>query len=279
MMPLYFPLLQPAGAMEIAAHRVVWTLAFCLILLAVLRQLGALRGILGSPRALGVLTAATVLNVANWTIYIYAVLTGQVLDAALGYFITPLVTVLLGVLVLHERLRPVQWVAVACGATSVVVLSAGLGGVPWIALSLALTFGLYGLAKNRVGRDVPALPGLAVETAAAAPLAATYLLWLGSTGTFTGHGVEHTLLLMSTGVAGALPLLLFGAAARRLPLSVVGMLQYLEPALLFVIGLLVFGEQMPFTRWVGFLLVWVALMMLAADGIHRARKTPRLRLT
>ncbi|MEV0951679.1 EamA family transporter RarD [Promicromonospora sp. NPDC050249] len=274
-MPLFFPLLQPAGALEIVAHRIVWSLLFCLIALAVLRQLGDFRTALRSPRILGTFAVAAALIVVNWGVYVYAVLSDRVLDAALGYFINPIVTVLLGVLVLRERLRPAQWIAIGFGAASVVVLSTGLGGLPWISLCLALSFGLYGLAKNRVGRTVAALPGLAVETAVATPFALAYLLWLGSSGTFVGHGAGHSLLLMSTGVITALPLLMFSAAARRLPLSVVGMLQYLAPALQFLVGLLVFGEHMPAARWAGFVLVWVALALLTVDGIRQARRTPR----
>jgi chloramphenicol-sensitive protein RarD len=274
-MPLFFPLLQPAGPLEIVAHRIVWSLLFCLIALAVLRQLGDFRTALRSPRILSTFAVAAALIVVNWGVYVYAVLSDRVLDAALGYFINPIVTVLLGVLVLRERLRPAQWVAIGFGAASVVVLSTGLGGLPWISLCLALSFGLYGLAKNRVGRTVQALPGLAVETAVATPFALAYLLWLGSSGTFTGHGAGHSLLLMSTGVITALPLLMFSAAARRLPLSVVGMLQYLAPALQFLVGLLVFGEHMPAARWAGFVLVWVALALLTVDGIRQARRTPR----
>jgi chloramphenicol-sensitive protein RarD len=274
-MPLFFPLLQPAGPLEIVAHRIVWSLLFCLIALVVLRQLGDFRTALRSPRILGTFAVAAALIVVNWGVYVYAVLSDRVLDAALGYFINPIVTVLLGVLVLRERLRPAQWIAIGFGAASVVVLSTGLGGLPWISLCLALSFGLYGLAKNRVGRTVQALPGLAVETAVATPFALAYLLWLGSSGTFTGHGAGHSLLLMSTGVITALPLLMFSAAARRLPLSVVGMLQYLAPALQFLVGLLVFGEHMPAARWAGFVLVWVALALLTVDGIRQARRTPR----
>lgn len=274
-MPLFFPLLEPAGAVEIVANRVVWSLAFCLIALTVLRQLGAFWAALRSPRILGTLAVAAVLIVINWIVYVYAVLTDHVLDAALGYFINPVITVLLGVLILRERLRPVQWVAIGCGVASVVVLSTGLGGLPWISLCLAVSFGLYGLVKNRVGRTVAALPGLAVETVVATPFAIAYLVWLGSAGTFTGNGVGHALLLMSSGVVTALPLLLFGAASRRLPLSVVGMLQYLTPALQFLVGLLVFGEHMPPARWAGFVLVWVALVLLTTDGIRQARRMPR----
>lgn len=274
-MPLFFPLLEPAGPLEIVAHRIVWSLLFCLIALAALRQLGDFRTALRSPRLLGTFAVAAVLIVVNWVVYVYAVLSDRVLDAALGYFINPIVTVLLGVLVLRERLRPVQWIAIGFGAASVVVLSTGLGGLPWISLCLALSFGLYGLVKNRVGRTVAALPGLAVETAVATPFAIAYLVWLGSAGTFLAHGTGHALLLMSAGIVTALPLLLFGAAARRLPLSVVGMLQYLAPAIQFLVGLLVFDEHMPPARWAGFVLVWVALVLLTVDGVRQARRVPR----
>ncbi|MFD7309968.1 EamA family transporter RarD [Promicromonospora sp. NPDC059942] len=275
-MPLFFPLLQPAGPLEIVAHRIVWSLLFCLIALAALRQLGDFRTALRSPRILGTFAVAAALIVVNWVVYVYAVLSDRVLDAALGYFINPIITVLLGVLVLRERLRPMQWIAIGFGAASVVVLSTGLGGLPWISLCLALSFGLYGLVKNRVGRTVAALPGLAVETTVATPFALAYLLWLGSSGTFTNEGTGHALLLMSAGIVTALPLLLFGAAARRLPLSVVGMLQYLAPVLQFLVGLLVFGEHMPPARWAGFALVWLALILLTVDGVRQARRAPRL---
>ncbi|MFI6428372.1 EamA family transporter RarD [Promicromonospora sp. NPDC050880] len=274
-MPLFFPLLEPAGAVEIVAHRIVWSLLFCLIVLTALRQLAEFWAALRTPRVLGTFTVAAALIVVNWGVYVYAVLSGRVLDAALGYFINPIVTVLLGVLVLRERLRPVQWLAIGFGVASVVVLSTGLGGLPWISLCLAFSFGLYGLVKNRVGRTVAALPGLAVETVVATPFALAYLVWLGDSGTFTGHGPGHSLLLVSTGVVTALPLLLFGAAARRLPLSVVGMLQYLAPVLQFLVGVLVFHEHMPPARWAGFFLVWVALVLLTVDGIRRSRRAPR----
>ncbi len=274
-MPLYFPLLEPAAPLEIIAHRVVWSLLFCLVLLAATRQLGGFATALRTPRTLGVLAVAAVLIVTNWTVYVYGVLSGHVLDAALGYFINPLVTVLLAVAVLRERLRPAQWAAVGIGAAAVVVISTGSGGLPWIALVLAASFGLYGLVKNRVGRTVEALPGLAVETAVLTPLALAYLVWLAATGvgTFGAEGAGHALLLASAGVVTALPLLLFSAAARRLPLSVVGLLQYLGPALQFLFGLLVFHEPMSPTRWAGFGLVWLALVVLSVDGLRAARAT------
>ncbi|WP_277208442.1 EamA family transporter RarD [Isoptericola croceus] len=274
-MPLYFPLLEPAGAVEIIAHRVVWSLVFCVALLAVTRTLTSFTAVFRRPRTLGVLTVAAVLIVANWVTYVYAVLSEHVLDAALGYYINPLVTVLLGVVALRERLRPAQWVAIGFGAAAVVVISTGVGGLPWISLALAFSFGAYSLTKNRVGRTVGALPSLAVETTVATPFALAYLAWLTATGasTFSQEGVAHALLLVSAGVVTGVPLLLFGAAARRLPLSVVGMLQYLTPTLQFLVGLLLFGEHMPPARWVGFGLVWVALVILTADGARAARAT------
>lgn len=276
-MPLFFPLLSPAGPLEIIAHRVVWSLLFCLVGLAATGGLRAYWTTLRTPRTLVPLAVAAVLIVANWTVYVFGVLSGHVLDAALGYFLNPVLTVLLGVVVLRERLRPAQWVAVGFGVAAVVVLTTGVGGLPWIALTLAVTFGVYGLVKNRVGRTVQALPGLAVETTVAAPFAVAYLVVLGSDGAFGAHGTGHALLMASSGIITALPLLLFSAAARRLPLSVVGMLQYLGPALQFGFGVLVFHEHMPPVRWVGFGLVWVALVVLTVDGLRAARSQPRVR--
>lgn len=275
-MPLFFSILEPAGPVEIIAHRIVWSLVFLLVLLAATRTLGSFAAVLRSPRRLGVIAVASALIVVNWVTYVYAVQSGHVLDAALGYFITPLLTALLGVVVLRERLRGAQWVALGLGGAAVVVISvgaSGTGGLPWIALVLAGAFGLYSLVKNRVGRDVAALPGLAAETAVATPLALGYLVWLGATGagTFTTAGVDHTLLLAASGVVTGLPLLLFSAAARRLPLTVVGMLQYLNPALQLLVGLLVFDEHMPPARWAGFALVWSALVLLTVDGTRQAR--------
>lgn len=276
-MPLFFPLLQPAGPFEIVAHRIVWSLLFCLLLVLAVRQLPAYRAAFCSRRTVGLLAIAAVLVATNWIVYVYGVLTGHVLDAALGYFINPLVTVLLAVLVLKERLRPAQWVALGIGASAVIVLTIGVGRLPWIALSVAVSFGLYGLVKNRVGRDVEALPGLAVETTLLAPLALGYLVFLGVTGagTFTTEGTGHALLLAASGIVTALPLLLFSAAARRLPLSLVGMLQYLAPVLQFLVGLLVFHEAMPPARWAGFSLVWLALIVLSVDAL-RAMRSSRL---
>nr|WP_127132399.1 EamA family transporter RarD [Georgenia sp. SYP-B2076] len=275
--PLYFRLLEPAGAVEIVAHRAAWSLGFCLLALLLTRQMRPYARALRRPRTLATLALAGVLVAANWLIYVYGVNSGHTVDAALGYFINPLVTVLLAVAVLGERLRPLQWVATAVGGLAVVVIVVGYGELPWIALSLAVTFGLYGLVKNRVGRTVAALPGLAVETTVLFPVAVAYLLWLAQSGasTFGAAGperVSHMVLLAVSGPLTAVPLLLFGAAARRLPLSVVGMLQYITPVLQLLVGVLVFHEPMPPERWAGFALVWAAIAILTLDGV---RSRPR----
>lgn len=277
-MPLYFPLLVPAGPVEIIAHRVAWSLLVCVALLHATRTWDSIRAVLRSRRTLAALALAAALVATNWLVFVFGVLTGHTVDAALGYYINPLVTVALAVVGLGERLRPAQWVALGTGATAVVVLTVGTGRLPWIALVLATTFGLYGLIKNRVGRTVPAVTSLAVETAALTPVALGYLAWLtvSGAGTFAAHGVPHAVALASAGVVTTVPLLLFGGAARRLPLSLVGMLQYLTPTMQFAVGVLVFGEEMPAARWWGFALVWLALVVLTTDGLVAAR-TPRVR--
>lgn len=277
LLPLYFPLLVPAGAVEIVAHRVVWSLGLCLGLLAVTRGWAAFTSALRDPRARRMLALAAALVAVNWLVFVYAVFTEQVVDAALGYFVNPLVTVALAVLVLGERLRGVQWVAVSLGAAAVVVIAVGYGRLPWIALVLAGSFGLYGLVKNRVGRSVPAVAGLAVETLVLAPLAAVYLVMLSLAGTasFGAVGPAHALALAGSGVVTATPLLLFGAAARRLPLSTLGLLQYLAPTMHLVIGVVVLREDMPPARWAGFALVWAALILLTGDGLRHFH-TPTL---
>lgn len=275
--PLYFPLLQPAESVEIIAHRLLWSLVFCAVLITVTRRWPTVRGVLARPKLAGTLVVAGALVTVNWLVYVYGVLTDHVLDASLGYFINPLVTVLLAVLVLRERLRPLQWVAVGIAGCAVAVITVGLGRVPWIALTLAVTFGLYGLVKKTVGPRVDAATGLVVETGALTPLALGYLLWLEATGAGTfGHaGVPQTLLLAASGVITAVPLLMFGAATRRLPLSVVGMLQYITPTMQFLLGVLVFHEQMSAPRWWGFAGVWIALVLLSVDALRTMSRHPR----
>ncbi len=214
----------------------------------------------------------------NWGVFIWAVTNGHVLEASLGYFINPLISVLLGVIVLRERLRPLQWLAVAIGAVGVVVITVGYGRLPWVALALATSFGLYGLVKKWAGVD--ALPSLAVETALASPIAVAYLLGTAAAGvgTFTSFGAGHALLLAGAGAVTAVPLLFFGVAAVRIPLSTLGILQYVGPAVQFVLGLVVFGEAMSAARWAGFALVWIALAVFSADLLRwrsiRMRPSP-----
>ncbi len=275
--PLYFRALKPAGAVEIVVHRVAWSLVVCLLLLAVTRQVAWVRPLLRAPRQLATLAVAALCIALNWGIYVYAVNSGHVVEAALGYFINPLVTVLVGVLVLHERLSRPQWVAVGLGAVAVVVLAAGYGRPPWIALSLAASFATYGLMKKRVGVGVGAVASLTTETALLFPLAVAALVWLEATGrgTMTVDAPWHGLLLASTGVATALPLLLFAASARRVPLVTIGLLQFVTPVLQLLVGVLLLGESVPLTRWVGFAIVWAALVVLTVDSVQASRRRSR----
>ena len=269
--PLYFPLLEPAGGVEIVAHRVLWSLGFVGLLLIATRRWARVRAVVASPRTLLVLAGAAVLIAANWLVFVYGVNSGHVVETSLGYFINPLVSVVLGVVVFTERLRPLQWTAVGIAAVAVAVLTADYGRPPWIALALALTFGSYGLMKKLV--KVEAAPGLFVETAIVAVPAAVFLGVLHGTGhgTFGNAGIGNALLLVSSGIATAVPLLLFAAATRRIPLSTVGLLQYVTPLMQLAIGVFVDGEPMPPARLAGFAVVWVALAVLTADGLRRAR--------
>jgi chloramphenicol-sensitive protein RarD len=265
--PAFFTLLAPAAPAEILAHRVLWTLVFMAVVLAGVRGWGELRSLPRKGWAL--VTAAATLIAVNWGLFIYAVSVGHVVEVALGYYIGPLVSVLLGVLALRERLRAVQWVALGIAAVAVLVIAIGDGRVPWLGLGLATSFATYGLIKKTV--PLPATASLTGEGLVLAPLAAGYLIvlaWSGS-GTLTGHGVGHVLLLMSAGPVTAAPLLLFGAAARRIPLSMLGTLQYVAPTLQFLLGVTVYGERMPVERWVGFGLVWLALVIFTGDLLRR----------
>jgi chloramphenicol-sensitive protein RarD len=275
--PLYFPLLEPAGGIEIVAHRVLWSLLFIGVLLTVVRRWPLVRAVVADRRALGVLAVAAVLIAANWTIFVVAVNAGHVVETSLGYFINPLVSVLLGVVVFHERLRPLQWAAVAIAAVAVLVLTLDYGRPPWIALSLAASFGSYGLMKKLV--RVEAAPGLFVETALVAVPAAVFLavLHVRGQGSFAAHGAGHALLLVSAGLATAVPLLLFAAAARRIPLSTVGLLQYVTPLLQLAVGVFVDHEPMPPARLAGFAVVWVALGVFTLDSLRTARGAARAR--
>ena len=277
--PLYFRLLDRSGAFEILLHRVLWSLIFCLTLIAVGRSWGQLRAIFRSGRQTLFLAVAAFAIAINWGVYIYAVNSGQVVEASLGYFINPLVTVALGVLVLRERLRLLQWAAVAVGVIAVVVLTVDYGHVPVIALTLACSFGTYGLLKNRVGADGGAVAGLTTETLVLAPVAAIAVVVLTVNGdsTFTDNPPWQALLLASTGLITVVPLLLFASAARRVPLSTMGLLQYLTPVLQLLCGVLLLDEHMPLSRWAGFALVWSALALLTFDSLRTARRNYRSR--
>jgi len=276
--PLYFRALDASGAVEILLHRILWSLVILAVVVGAARATRAdLRAVLRRPRLVGVLAAAALALSLNWGIYIYAVNSGQVVEAALGYFINPLVTVALGVVVLRERLRPAQWAAVGIGALAVAVLTADYGRPPWIALALACSFGCYGLVKNRVGGSVGALSGLTTETLVLGPVALAALAWYEATGrgTFTVDAPWQALLLVSSGLVTVGPLLLFAAAARRVPLTTMGLLQYLTPMLQLLCGVLLLGEYVPPARWAGFGLVWLALVVLTADSLRTAHRTAR----
>lgn len=278
--PLYFDALRPAGAWEILAHRILWTLLFCLLVLLVMRDFTWVRPLLRRPRMLAGITLAAVLIAVNWTVYVAAVTSGNTSDAALGYFLNPLVTVALGVLVLGERLRVLQWVAVGIGVVAGVYLGIVGGQVPVVALTLAGSFALYGLTKKKLGATLEALHGLTVETVVLAPVAVVVLFVVGAAGglEFGHHGGWHTGLLVGSGVATALPLLCFAAAARRIPLVTIGLIQFITPVMQLLCAVLLLGEHMPVERWVGFAIVWVALIVLSIDSLMGVRATRRAAL-
>jgi chloramphenicol-sensitive protein RarD len=268
--PLFWPLLEPAAPLEVLAHRVLWSLVLMALLLRVTRGWAAVRAV--TPDQVRRLAVASVLLACNWGLYIYGVNSGQVVETSLGYFINPLVSVALGVLVLGERLRPVQQLAIGFAVAAVAVLTVDNGRPPWIALGLAFSFGTYGLLKKQA--NVGALASLSIETAVTGPIAALYLLGLAAagTGTFTGHGPDHALLLLSSGVVTAVPLLLFGAAATRIPLVTLGVLQYLAPTLQLLVGVAVRHEPFGAARLLGFGLVWLALAVFTTDLVRHHRR-------
>ncbi len=274
--PLYWPLLKPAGAIEILAHRVSWSLVTMLVLVVALRRTSQLRAIFRSARTARLLVLASVVVAINWGTYIWGVNHGLVVETSLGYFINPLVTVLMGVFILKEQMRPWQWAAIGIAFIAVVALTIEYGQPPWVALILAFSFGTYGLAKKQA--NTGAIESLTFETMVLTPLALAYLVWLGAAGRghFLGLGAGHTLLLVSTGVATAVPLIFFGGAAIRVPMTVLGLLQYLAPVIQFIIGVTIVHESMTPVRWGGFGLVWTALVILTVDALrHRRRQLLR----
>ena len=270
--PLYWVLLEPAGALEILAHRILWSLVTMGVIVALLRRTTQLRALFRDRRVFALLAVGAAVITVNWATYIWGVNNGRVVEASLGYFINPLVTVLMGVFILGERLRPVQWGAMAVAGTAVAVLALDYGRLPWVALVLAFSFGTYGLAKKTA--NVGAIESLTLETMLLAPVAAAYVGWLMATGqsNFGSHGTGHALLFTTTGIVTAIPLICFGGAAIRVSMVTLGLLQYLAPILQFALGVVWFHEDMPPGRWVGFILVWIALAIFTVEAIHHHRR-------
>lgn len=276
-MPLYFILLAPIGPWEVVVWRILFSLVFCAILLTVTRTWPKLLAILRDRRLVFWTIIAGLLIYVNWQVFLIGILTGHVIEGSLGYFINPIVTVLLGVLVLHERLRPAQWAAIAIAVVAVVVIIVAYGTFPWIALTLAASFGAYGLVKKQIGPKVDAISGLTLESLWLTPIALVQLIVVANTTglVFGTQGAGHTVLVNLAGVITAVPLLLFAAGARRAPLVVIGLLQFVAPIMQFLTGWWMLGEPMPLERWIGFGLVWVALIVLMVDSIASARGSRR----
>ena len=270
--PLYFPLLEPASAVEILAHRILWSLVTMGVIVVLLRRTTQLRALFRDRRVFALLAVGAAVITVNWATYIWGVNNGRVVEASLGYFINPLVTVLMGVFILGERLRPLQWGAMAVAGTAVAVLALDYGRLPWVALVLAFSFGTYGLAKKTA--NAGAIESLTLETMLLAPIAAAYIAWLMATGqsNFGSHGTGHALLFTTTGIVTAIPLICFGGAAIRVSMVTLGLLQYLAPILQFALGVVWFHEEMPPGRWVGFILVWIALAIFTVEAIHHHRR-------
>ena len=268
--PLYWPLLEPANPLEIVSHRAVWTLVFCVIVLILSKQIHSTIKILSNPMKMVGLLATTVLISINWITYIWATNNGHVVEAALGYYINPLIIIAFGVLLLREKLRPLQWLAVGIAAVGVIILTIDYGRLPWIAISLALSWGTYGLVKKKL--DLGALEGLAIETLISLIPYGFYLLYLGHQGTGQfGHKPILTILLITAGAVTAIPLLLFNGSTTRLPYSTIGLLQYITPTIQFSIGVWVRHEAMPTARWIGFVVIWFALVALGTDLVRSSR--------
>jgi chloramphenicol-sensitive protein RarD len=276
--PLYWPLLEPSGAVEILAHRIFWSMIVMLGVVVALRKRDSLRATVAQRRTRWLLAVAAALITVNWGTYIWGVNNHHVVETSLGYFINPLVSVLIGVVVLGERLRRLQWAALALAAVAVLALTVEYGRPPWVALILAISFGSYGLAKKKA--NAGAVESLVVETLVVSPVALGYLVFLTATGasTFGSNGGWHVALVVGTGVVTVLPLLAFGGAATRIPLSTLGLMQYVTPTVQFLLGILFFHEPMPAMRWVGFALIWLALVLFTAESLrHRHRRRRLLR--
>jgi chloramphenicol-sensitive protein RarD len=268
--PLYWPLLEPANPLEIVSHRAVWTLVFCFIVLAATKALKSTLVTLKRPTVAVKLFLSSLLISINWLVYIWATNNEHVVEASLGYYINPLIIIGFGVIFLKEKMRPLQWAAVSIATIGVLVLTFDYGRLPWIALALALSWGSYGLIKKQLG--LGALEGLAIETFISSFFYLAYLIYIGNQGTGQfGHSWGLTALLISAGAVTAIPLLLFNGSTNRLPFTTIGLLQYITPTLQFSIGVWVLNEDMPTARWIGFLIIWAALVTLAVDLIRSSR--------
>ena len=262
--PLYWPLLEPANSIEIVAHRAVWTFVVCFALLLYSGKLRSTVALLRNRSTVLRLLASTILVSINWLVYIWGVNSGHIVECALGYYINPLLIIAFGVFLLKERMRKLQWIAVLIALFGVIVLAIDYGRPPWIALTLATSWGTYGLLKKQLG--LGALEGLAIETALSFIPYAAYLLWLAQRGTGQfGHHIGLSVLLALAGVVTAIPLLMFNASTNRLKFTIIGLLQYITPTVQFLIGVLVRHEAMTTGRWIGFIIVWVALFALGYD--------------
>lgn len=275
--PLYFIVLAPTGPFEVVAWRLLLTLVFCVLLLAVTRGWQRLRIIWRRPKLLLLTALAGLLIYINWQVFVIATMNEHVVETSLGYFINPIFTVLLGVLVLHERIRLAQWIAIGIAAVAVGVIIVAYGSFPWIALSLTASFGLYGLVKKKIGPAVDAVSGLTLESFWLIPVAAIILIFVSNDGGITMGTVSplHTGLLLCAGVATAVPLLLFAAGTRRVDLSLVGMIQFITPIMQFLLGWAILGEPMPAERWIGFILVWVAIAVFVIDLLVQGQRGRR----
>ncbi|MCE7078877.1 EamA family transporter RarD [Streptomyces sp. ST2-7A] len=273
LLPLYWALLASTGPAEVMAHRMLWSLPTSLLILAVVGRWAWIPGLLRQPKRLGLVAVSAALISVNWYLFIWAVANDRVIEASLGYFINPLITIALGVLLLRERLRTAQWAAVGIGLLAVVVMGVAYGRVPWLSLVLSVTFALYGLVKKRT--DLDGLEGFSADAALQFLPALGFVILLTARGesSFVAEGAGHTLLLIGSGLATALPLIFFGAAAVRVPLSTVGLMQYIAPSTMFLLGVLVFGEEMPPERWIGFVMVWTALTILTWDVLRQAGRS------
>ncbi|MBL0243754.1 MAG: EamA family transporter RarD [Rhodoferax sp.] len=275
--PLFFKRLAAVGPLEVVMHRTVWSLVFVVLVLLVLRRWAWLRAVLKTPKVVGIFALSATLLASNWLVYIWAVNNDHVLDASLGYFILPLMNVALGYVFLHERPRAGQWMAFAVACAGVLWLSWQGGRVPWVALTLAITFALYGLLRKVA--PLGALEGLTLETLVLAPAALVAMGWMAWHGQGALVAQDHTSLawLMLSGPVTALPLLLFAAGARRIPLSMMGVLQYISPSILVLLGVWLYDEPFAGPRVMGFVLIWIALALYTAEGWRHARRAPSLR--